>query len=173
MFNMPSAEELALRAGVPIPEDEYLAEVTEITIDKDNVSPFTGEKRDQLKVKFTLLSFSDGSELVDTTGAPLETYVLTAFIDPTRVGMKPQPSRARKFFTAAMGVPLSSAIQLSGPEDLIGKRLIIGTVNKPGKDNPGSLYTRATDYKPIRKERPARRAPAPLVTDSTDDEVDF
>lgn len=169
MFNMPSADELAARAGAPLPEDEYLAEVSEITIDKDNVSPYTGEKRDQLKVKFNILSFADGTELVDVDGNPLNAYTLTAFIDPTRVGMKPQPSRARKFFTAAMGLPLSSAISISGPEELIGKRLVIGTVNKPSKDNPTVKYTRANDYKGIKKERPARRPAQSLTPVAQDD----
>lgn len=170
MFRMPSAEELAERAGAPLPEDEYLAEVTEVTIDKDNVSPYTGEKRDQLKVKFTVISFADGSELVDNEGNALESYTLTAFIDPSKVGMKPQVSRARKFFTSVMGVPVGSAIDISGPEELIGKRLIIGTINKPAKDNPNVKYTRAQDYKPVKKQRPERKAPAP-ITPVTEDET--
>lgn len=172
---MPSAEQLAEGAAAPLPEDEYLAEVSEITIDKDNVSPFTGEKRDQLKVKFTIISFADDSELVDVEGNALDKYTLTAFIDPTKVGMKPQPSRARKFFTSILGVPIGSAISISGPEELLGKRLIIGTVNKPSKDNPSVLYTRAVDYKPTKKARPVRRSPAPLVqADESDaDEVAF
>lgn len=172
MFRMPSAEELAERAGSPLPEDEYLAEISEITIEKDNLNPYTGEKRDQLKVKFTVISFADDTELVDVDGNPLKTYTLTAFIDPTRVGMKPQPSRARKFFTSALGVPLGSSISVSGPDELIGKRLIVGTVNKPSKDNPGVLYTRATDYKAVRKQRPVRR-PAPVEEVADPDEVDF
>jgi hypothetical protein len=171
---MPSAEELAERAGSPLPEDEYLAEVTEVTIDKDNVNPYTKEVRDQLKVKFTIHSFADGTELVDVEGKPLDSYTLTAFIDPSKVGMKPQVSRARKFFTAAMGVPVGSAIDISGPDELIGKRLVIGTINKPSKDNPNVSYTRAQDYKPIKKQRPVRQAPAPITPETEgDDEVAF
>lgn len=173
MFNMPSAEELALRAGAPLPEDEYLAEVTEVTIDKDNISPYTKEKRDQLKVKFNVISFADGSELVDISGNPLESYTLTTFIDPSKVGMKPQISKARKFFTSALGVPVGAGINLSGPDDLIGKRLIIGTINKPSKDNPSVSYTRAQDFKPVKKQRPERR-PTPLVqTEADEEEVAF
>ena len=172
MFRMPSAEELAERAGAPLPEDEYLAEVVEVTIDKDNVSTYTGQKRDQLKVKFNILSFADGTELVDTDGNPLENYTLTTFIDPSKVGMKPQVSKARKFFTSAMGVAVGSAIELSGPEELIGKRLIIGTINKPAKENPNVLYTRAQDFKSIKKQRPERK-PAPLVQAEDDGAVQF
>ena len=172
MFRMPSAEELAERAGAPLPEDEYLAEVVEVTIDKDNVSPYTGQKRDQLKVKFNILSFADGTELLDTDGNPLENYTLTTFIDPSKVGMKPQVSKARKFFTSAMGVAVGSAIELSGPEELIGKRLIIGTINKPAKENPNVLYTRAQDFKSIKKQRPERK-PAPLVQAEDDGAVQF
>lgn len=172
---MPSAEELAERAGAPLPEDEYLAEVTQVEIDKDNINPYTKEKRDQLKVKFNVISFADGTELVDNDGNALEGYTLTSFIDPTKVGMKPQVSRARKFFTSVMGVPVGSAIDISGPEELIGKRVIIGTVNKPAKDNPSVLYTRIQDYKPVKKQRPERRAPAPLVQadESDGEEVNF
>lgn len=175
MFRMPSAEELAERAGAPLPEDEYLAEVIEVTIDKDNINPYTQEKRDQLKVKLNILSFADGTELVDVDGNPLESYTLTTFIDPTKVGMKPQISKARKFFTSAMGVPTGSAIQLSGPEDLIGKRLIVGTLNKPSKDNPSVLYTRAQDFKSTKKQRPERRTSTPLVQaeDEGDEPVNF
>lgn len=178
MFKMPSAEELAERAGAPLPEDEYLAEVTEITIDKDNVNPYTKEVRDQLKVKFNVISFADGSELVDNEGTPLDGYTLTAFIDPSKVGMKPVVSRARKFFTSVLGVPVGSAIDIAGPEELIGKKLIIGTINKPSKDNPSVVYTRAQDYKPVKKQRPERK-PAPLIQatantdDSGDEEVTF
>lgn len=175
MFRMPSAEELAERAGSPLPEDEYLAEIAEVTIDKDNYNPYTKETRDQLKVKFKLHSFSDGTELVDINGKALNEYTLTAFIDPSKVGMKPQVSRARKFFTAAMGVPVGSAIDVSGPDELIGKTLIIGTINKPSKDNPQVLYTRAQDYKPVKKQRPARQAPAPITpaTEGDDEELAF
>lgn len=172
MFKMPSAEELAERAGAPLPEDEYLAEVTEVTIDKDNVNPYTKEVRDQLKVKFNVISFADGSELVDLEGNPLDSYTLTTFIDPSKVGMKPQVSKARKFFTSAMGVPVGSAIEISGPDELIGKKLIIGTVNKPAKDNPSVQYTRAQDFKSVKKQRPERKAPAPLVQ-ADDEEVAF
>lgn len=174
LFKMPSAEELAERAGAPLPEDEYLAEVAEVTIDKDNTNPYTGEKRDQLKVKFNVISFADGTELVDNDGNALDSYALTAFIDPTKVGMKPQVSKARKFFTSAMGVPVASSIEISGPEELVGKKLIIGTINKPAKDNPQVLYTRAQDFKPVKKQRPERKAPQPLVNATeTEDEVAF
>lgn len=172
MFRMPSAEELAERAGAPLPEDEYLAEVTEVTIDKDNINPYTQEKRDQLKVKFNVISFADGTELVDTDGNPLDSYTLTTFIDPTKVGMKPQVSKARKFFTSVMGVPVGSSINISGPEELIGKRVIIGTLNKPSKDNPSVLYTRAQDFKPTKKQRPERKASTPLVQPDLDIEAD-
>ncbi len=172
MFKMPSEQELAERSGKPIPEDEYLAEVSEITIDKDNISPYTGEKRDQLKVKLSVISFADGSELVDVEGNPLDGYTITTFIDPSKVGMKPQVSRARKFFTSLLGVPVGSRIEISGPEELIGKQLIVGTLNKPAKDDPTTRYTRAQDYKPVKKLRPERKASAPLTpVDDTNGEV--
>lgn len=163
MFKMPSEQELSERGGLPLPEDDYLAEVVEVTIDPDNVNPFPPyNTRDQLKVKFAIMSFADGSDLVDIDGNPVESFMLTSFIDPTRVGMKPQPSRARKFFAACMGVPLGSSIQIKGPEELIGKTLIVGTINKPGKE-VGQLWTRAADYRPVKRVRPGKNAEnAPL-----------
>ena len=156
---MPSQEELAKRGGdfKLLPEDEYVLEVKEISINKDQRNPYNDEVRDTLTVKTKPIKFADGSPLVDIDGEDVpDDKLIFDFIDPTKVGMKPQPSKARKFFTAALGLPIGSGFDLDDYDDLLGKRLI-GTVIVKDASGDKAAQNKVTGYRAIPK-RPVRRA---------------
>lgn len=161
---MPSAEELASRGGdyKNIPEDQYVLELVSVDVKPDQRNPYNGEVRDTLTVKWRPVKFADGSPVVDVEGddVPDDKYIWD-FIDPTKVGMKPQPSKARKFFTSLLGLPIGSGFNVDEYSDLIGGR-VIGTViiREASGDRPES--NKVTDYRAIPK-RPARRAAAASV----------
>ena len=165
---MPSGEELAKQKGdfQLLPEDEYVLEVKEIAINKDQRNPYNDEVRDTLTVKFAPIKFADGQELVDTEGNDVKDDKLVFdFIDPTKIGMKPQPSKARKFFTACLGVAVGSGFNIDDYGDLIGSRVIGSIVvkNHPEKGDQNKV----TSYR-ARPARPTRKA-APVEETETED----
>jgi len=177
-FRVPSAKEMAENSNFPLlPEDEYLGTVTSYEFQPNKPNPF-GDPRDQYLFKVRLESFVDGSPLEDTKGEPVTgDFTLNAFIDHNRIGMIPQPSKARKFFAALLRQPVGDAIQIENfPEDLIGKTLYVATANKPGKE--GGEFTRPADYRPIKIERKrgaAAAEPEPVKADEVeiDDDIQF
>ena len=166
---MPSGEELAKQKGdfQLLPEDEYVFEFKSYDINKDQKNPYNDEVRDTLTVKLTPIKFADGSELVDTEGNDVKDDKLVFdFIDPTKIGMKPQPSKARKFFTACLGVPVGSGFDIDDYDDLLGARLI-GTVivkNHPEKGD----QNRVTGYRTIPK-RPTKRTKVEETEDAAEE----
>ena len=164
---MPSGEELAKQKGdfQLLPEDTYVFEVKDYEINKDQKNPYNDEIRDTLTVKLAPIKFADGSELVDIDGNEVKPDKLVFdFIDPTKIGMRPQPSKARKFFTSCLSLTVESGFSIDDYDDLKGARLIgtvvIKTHPEKGKQN------RVTDYRPVPK-RPTRRQ-----VEETEDETE-
>ncbi len=172
-FRVPSAKEMAENSNFPtLPEDEYLGTVTSYTFQEKVQNPF-GDPRDQYLFKIRLESFADGSPLEDTKGEEVkEDFTLNAFIDHNRIGMIPQPSKARKFFAALMRQPVGDPIEIANfPDDLIGKQLFVATVNKAGKE-VGVEFTRPADYRAIKIERKRKGAAAEADTKEAEVEPD-
>ena len=171
-ISMPSSEELASRGGdfQLLPEDEYVVEVKEITVNKDQRNPYNDEVRDTLTVKSKPIKFADGSPLVDIDGDDVsDDKLVFDFIDPTKVGMKPQPSKARKFFTSCLGLPVGSGFDIEDYSELIGSRLIASVIVKDGSGDKGP-QNRVTAYRAIPK-RPVRKAAVEVAEDDSDDAV--
>lgn len=159
LISAPSGEELAKNRGPfkLLPEDEYVLEVKEIEVQKDQKNPYKPDEpgRDTWLVRFRVISFSNGDPLVYDDGSePDGEARLTGFVDPTRFGLVPRASLFRKFATSAMGTPLDGPILIESFDDLIGKRLI-GRVEHR-KDREGNKRDRLVDFRPQRT-RPARR----------------
>lgn len=155
-FRVQSAKEMAENSNFPVlPEDEYLGTVLSYEFQPQKPNPF-GDPRDQYLFKVRLDSFADGSPLEDKEGNEVKgDFVLNAFIDHNRLGMIPQPSKARKFFAALMRQPVAEAIEIENfPDELIGKQLYVATINKPGKE--GGEFTRPQDYRPVKIDRKRR-----------------
>lgn len=180
-FRAPSAKEMAENSNFPLlPEDEYLATVMSYEFQPQKPNPF-GDPRDQYLFKVRLDTFADGSPLEDTDGKKMNgDFVLNSFIDHNRLGMIPQPSKARKFFAAILRQPVGDSIEIENfPEDLIGKTLLVATMNKPGKE--GGEFTRPADYRAIKIERKRRSAETEEVEEKSsassveidDDEIKF
>jgi hypothetical protein len=177
-FRAPSAKEMAENSNFPVlPEDEYLGTVTGYEFQEKVPNPF-GEPRDQYKFKIRLESFADGAPLETREGEEVKgEFTLNAFIDHNRIGMIPQPSKARKFFAALLRQPVGDTIEIENfPDDLVGKTLYVATANKPGKE-AGVEFTRPADYRPIKIERNRKRAAAaeesePVAVTEADDEGD-
>jgi hypothetical protein len=161
---LPSADEYAAnnKGGgdyTLLPPDDYIIEVKEIVIQKDQVDFYNPErKRDTLQVRCRVISFANGDSLVDENGDDVtDERLFFAFVDPTRVGLVPQPSYARKFFAAAMGVGVEDRLELEDYDDLIGKRMIAVAIIKPNQK--GVKKNKVTDFRPIRR-RPAKKVEA-------------
>jgi len=151
------------------PADDYILEVAEVNIQKDKADIFNpGRVYDGLEVRFRPISFANGDELVDEDGNDIpdaRNPLFFDWLDPSRVGLKPQPAKARKFFAYALGVELEDRIDLEDFETLVGKRLI-GVVilrNKDGKRN-----NRIVDYRPIRRRRARSAEAAPAEAPKAD-----
>lgn len=166
-----SAEELEAAYGGDfklLPEENYVLEIAEIEVQKDKTSQFNTTPHDEWKVRLKVISFADGTPAYYEDGSepePGRDIRLTTFIDPTKKGMVPRPSKARKFLTAALGVPTEGRIELNSVEDLIGKRLVGRVVHK--KDTKGVTRDRLDDFMALRA-RPARRPAAAKATEDVE-----
>lgn len=153
------------------PADDYILEVSEVNIQKDKVDifdkPAPGKPQrtyDGLEVRFRIISFANGDELVDENGADIPANRNPLFFDwfdPERVGLKPQPAKARKFFAYATGVELEDRIDIEDFADLVGKRLIGVVVVKTS--GAGVRRNKIVDYRPIRRRRGAAAQAAAAV----------
>jgi uncharacterized protein YnzC (UPF0291/DUF896 family) len=163
---LPSADEYAANntGGTGdftlLPPDDYLVEVKEIIIQKDQVDIYSKETpqrvRDTLQVRCKVISFANGDTLLDENGDDVtDERLLFAFVDPTRVGLIPQPSFARKFFAACLGIDMNERIEFDSYNDLLGKRLIAVTIIKP--NGKGVKKNKVIDFRPIRR-RPQRKS---------------
>jgi len=168
---IPSADELAASGGdfALMPEDLYVVEVIERETKDGLVTPNTvmqpnpykkteefpnGEPREVLNVALKAISFANGDELVDENGdVPGRDVLFFAFLDTTKVGLKPRPSNFRKFITAANGLKAEESVSIDSWSDLIGKRLIVLIKHNNGKH-------KVDDYQPIRSRRRAAAKPA-------------
>lgn len=169
---MPSAEELAKRGGdfKNLPEDQYVLELVEVVVKEDQRNPYNNEVRDTLTVKWSPKKFADGSPLVDVDGDDVrDDKYIWDFIDPTKVGMRPQPSKARKFFTSLLGLPVGAGFAVDDYQDLLGLRVIGNVIIREAEgDKPES--NKVTDYRAVPK-RPARKA-APAQAEAEDEGSD-
>lgn len=168
-FYIPSEEELQNGGGDydTLPEDEYVAKVLSVDIQKDvaNKYPSKGDDaptHDMLRVKFEALTFANGDTLEDIEGNPIEgTVPFQTLLNPKKIGMIPQPSKTRKFFAAALGQPVGDSIDLSeGWDALIGKTLVVSL-------KPNGSYNNPQDFRAIRKSR-TRGTTSKGPVDSTD-----
>lgn len=152
-----------------LPEDDYLVRVESYDFKKDAPDQYseTG-KRDYYIFKLRPVSFADGTELEDVDGNAVEDdKLLFAFIDPARTGFGPSgPSRARKFFAAALGVPATGEIRVSSMADLKGKELIASTtISKDGKNNKVVDFR---THKTTRRRSRTESEPAPVAAQTED-----
>jgi len=171
-ISVPSASEYAeQRSGdfSLFPADDYILEVKSVTIQKDKVDIFSKENRvyDGLEVRFRPISFANGDELQDEDGNeihPNREPLFFDWFDPERVGLKPQPAKARKFFAFATGVELEDRIDIDDFQQLVGKRLIGSVIIKTAAN--GTRRNKVSDYRPIRTRRTRAAATAPVAPEA-------
>jgi hypothetical protein len=166
-----------------MPEDLYVVEVIKRTDKSGLETPDTvmqpnpynkteeytgGVPRPVLNVVMKAISFANGDELVDENGdVPKDAPLFFAFLDTTKVGLKPRPSNFRKFITAANGLKAEESVNIDSWDDLVGKRLIVLIKHNNGKH-------KVDDYQPIRTRRRAAAAAAAApaaATESASDEA--
>lgn len=162
-FNIPSEQELAARGSGGnyslLPEDEYLVEVKQIDIEKQPDTFNGGALRDVAKVRLGIVSFADGSPAVDVDGKEAVDRLFFDFIDINKIGMKPRPSKARKFFAACLNQPVGDGISLGSFDELLGKRIVVATIHRTS--SAGVTRNTITEYRaPRQRTRPAAAAPA-------------
>jgi hypothetical protein len=179
---IPSAEELEARGGgqfTLMGEDSYRVRVKELKLstrpnpyEKSDEHP-NGRPRETAALKLDVLSFEDGSALVDQDGNETSDRLFFDFIEVEKIGMVPKPSKARKFIAAALGQPVAQAIDFGDWQELVGKELIAHAIIKRNGKNG------IDDYRPIparlRNRRPSAPAPVELPGESIKkaDDVDI
>ena len=135
-------------------EDFYILKVDSIEVQKDKTSQWQTTPHDEWKVRFEVISFQTGDPLYYQDGSEPDSdrpVYLTTFINPTKKGMVPRPSKARKFLTSALGLDVAARIELDSIEDLIGKRLVGRVIHKA--DGKGIARDRLEDFTPIHPVR--------------------
>lgn len=168
-YRMPSQEELAKSGDFKLlPEDEYLVEVKGIEVQKDQKNPFEPEKppRDTLMIRFKVISFSNKEPVIYDDGTEpgeADEVRLNGFVDPQRVGLKPRPSIARKFFAAAMNVPIDETIEIEDLNELIGKRMYARTEHRTSQ--AGQVRDRVVDYRAVRSRPTPKKVEEKSVED--------
>lgn len=154
-----------------MPADDYIIEVNQITVQPNKVDifdkPAEGQPQrtyDGLEVRFRPISFANGDELQDENGDDIPANrdpLFFDWFDPTKVGLKPQPAKARKFFAAASGVELEDRIDIDDLQTLVGKRLLATVIIKANA--AGKRTNRITDYRLIRQRRRAAAVSDPVA----------
>lgn len=171
----PSEEELSKGGGSDralLPEEEYIVKIQSWKTQTNSPGEYNKDGHDTLRFDLTPLSFADGTDLEDVDGNVPNDARFFAFIDPTKTGMIPRPSKARKFFAAILNVPVGGPISVPPYDELIGKTLIAAIIHKNGKE-------RVEDFKPIRtRERKratpaATSAPAAVLPEGEEEELPF
>ena len=153
-WNAPSEDDLQSDFDV-LPEDEYLAKITDISIKTDQPNKYPSKNdnaptHDMLVVKMEAITFANGDTLVTDQDEPIESTVpFQVWLNPKKVGMLPQPAKTRKFFAAALGQNIGDRIDIADFSDLVGKQVIVSL-------KPNGGYNNAQDFRPIRKARRPR-----------------
>ena len=154
-WNAPSEEELEQLGNqdwTVLAEDEYLAKVTSISVEKDQPNRFPSKNdrepfHDMLVLKADVLSFADGESLVDKDDEPVEgTVPFQVWLNPKKRGMVPQPAKTRKAFAAILGQALGDPINIDSFDDLVGKTFIVSL-------KPNGTYNNAVDFRPAKRAR--------------------
>ncbi len=156
------------------PADDYILEVQSVTEQPGKIDIFDkpAEGTPQrtytgLEVRFRIISFANGDEIVDENGADIPAARNPLFFDwfdPERVGLKPQPAKARKFFAFSTGKELEDRIDIENWSELVGKRLIGGVIIKANA--MGVRRNKVSDYRPIRARRRATAAAATVAPEA-------
>jgi hypothetical protein len=174
-YSIPSEQDYTEQGGGGsdfklLPADDYIVEVKQVTEQPNKVDIFADKDKPRtflgLELRLKPVSFSNGDDIVDEDGGePTGDPLFFDWLDTGRVGLKPQPSKARKFFAAATGVPVEDRIDINDFQDLVGKRLIAVVITKPNAK--GERKNRVSDYRPIRnrgrRAAAAQAAPAPAA----------
>lgn len=174
-FTFKSEEELESQRGdfTLLPEEQYIAEVLGGEQDGPKVvrqaNPFdkteefpNGKPRDVLNIRLRPVSFLNGDELVDEEGNdPGGDRKFFAFLDLTKTGLKPQPSKTRKFVAACYQQPITQELNVGSWDELVGKRLVVTIRHKKGKHD-------CADFSQLRTRPSRKAAPAPAVTSDDD-----
>lgn len=158
-----------------LPEDFYILQIKSVEIQKDKTNQWQPTPHDEWKVGFEVVSFQNGEPVFYADGSEPEadrTPYLTAFINPTKMGMVPQPSKARRFLTAALGLDVGARVELDSVESLVGKRLVGRVIHKPDSKNAQIQRDRLDDFLAIRR-RPTRTAAPAKTEDVEADAVDL
>lgn len=154
-----------------LPADDYVIEVQTLTVQPGKLDifdkPKPGEPQrtyDGLEVRFRPISFANGDEVQDENGDDIPENrdpLFFDWFDPEKVGLKPQASKARKFFAAASGVELEDRIDIEDFQTLVGKRMLATVIIKTNA--AGKRSNRITDYRLIRQRRRAAAAADPVA----------
>lgn len=105
-------------------------------------------------------------ELLGTDGQPVsDDKTLLFFFSPYKLGLKPQVSKSRKFFAAAMGIAVETPVEFDSEKELydalIGKELVV-TV---GVKNDKNIIL---DSRAVRRRKQRDAVPVDVVAAATE-----
>jgi len=149
-----------------MPEDRYLVEIKEFKVENKPDTFNNGALRDVGACKLTVISFEDGSEVVDVDDVPQQDRLLFDYPEISRLGFSQggtMPSKGRQFLTAAFGLPPTEAIDFEDWQELVGKRLI--AIVKIKTNQKGVKQNKVAGYEPIKTRRRGRPASGDAAAD--------
>jgi hypothetical protein len=165
---IPSEEEYEARGGgkfTVLGEDWYVVRAKDIKIerkpnpyDRTEAEP-NGKMRDTAAVKFDVISFEDGTGLIDNDGNETSDRLAFDFLEIEKMGLKPKPSKARKYTAATLDLPLNQGLQFDSWEETLNKPILAHIVIKKNGKNG------IDDYRaiPLRKRGALAQATAAVV----------
>lgn len=165
-YRVPGPDEFIGNDFGLLAEDEYRVRIASYEMKSGAIVTNQYNPDGSLRIWFTLeplaIEGDDDAVLVDPDGKEVsEDKTLIFFFDPSRLGLKPVVSKNRKFFAAAMGIPVEQPVSFDSEEDmartLVGKELVASVIIKNGKNN-------ISDTRPIRTR--VRKSRAPLVEEA-------
>jgi len=149
-----------------MPEDRYLVEIKEFKVENKPDTFNNGALRDVGACKLTVISFEDGSEVVDVDDVPQQDRLLFDYPEISRLGFSQggtMPSKGRQFLTAAFGLAPTEAIDFEDWQELVGKRLI--AIVKIKTNQKGVKQNKVAGYEPIKTRRRGRPASGDAAAD--------
>jgi hypothetical protein len=171
-FRVPGPDEFSGDGFGTLAADDYRCRIASYQMKQGAEVTNQYNLKGELRIWFTLeplhIEGDEEAEMLDAvTNEPVkDDKTLLFFFDPSRLGLKPVVSKNRKFFAAAMGIPVEQPVEFDTVEDLakalVGKEIVAAVeITASGKN-------KIADVRPVRqRQRRARGTESTPATNPT------
>lgn len=163
-ISIPSKKELDEARTFPLlPSDDYLLKLAEVTQNLKNVYMAKPKKdgtipqEEVVTIKFEVISFRDGADLVDENGDSVEKSNIFFDLRPHRMGFMRDgtPAKSRQLVAFITEQDINEEIALEEWEDLIDKEVFAQIVIY--KTQTGKSRNKITRFIPVKSQRPTTK----------------